>query len=483
MGLCVALLEEHAPARAWFAETFRAFTVDEFQDVDPLQFALLQAWVGGSEDVCVVGDPYQAIYGFKGSSSSYLDAFTKWRPGATTFPLTTNFRSSVEVLEPANRFATTLPGRHRALVGTRTGQAPAIAGFAFADREERDVVRRIRMLQGMRVPLEEIAILYRLNSQSARWEEALTQARIPHQVADGDFLDRHHVRQALRSLADASSLEELLGRVGGLAAQASGAAGGADASASEEALSRAQDLATLARLVGRFAEAGFTELGELGPWLRDVQGQQMEGVRLMTYHRAKGLEFEAVFLPEVQQGLIPFSRSVKEGGMDEERRLFYVGLTRAKTYLSVSWTAGWDGQRRSAPSPFVEEIGGVVPAAAPAKPKKAVVAGRERPERPEPAEIDPDAGETLAAISEAEFGFAMTRPGRFAESGWSVDGTAPFRCQDCGGELTVCRKPFIRYGQLMRYFAFLCKRCRTILEPKELPDADRKALKRWSSTR
>ena len=354
LTLAVDLLEQHPEAAETFRSRFHAFTVDEFQDVNPLQAALLDAWVGGRDDVCVVGDDYQTIYSFTGASPTYLTGFAARHPGAQVVTLTENYRSSPQVLGLANALAQHLGGEPRALTATRDeGPPPGAQQLSSESAETAAVVDAVRRLRDdADLPLEEIAVLYRMNARSEPFEEAFAAAGIPYQVKDGAFLSRPGPRAALAQLrrrrdqpAEAT-VEAVIAELGGTEGD----------SEDDEDVTRRADLARLRILAGEFAAAhdgatagAFAE--ELAT--RFTTERDGRGVQLLTYHRAKGLEFDAVFLPRLVDGELPFRSGRSKADPVEERRLLYVGITRARRYLFLTWSR----EAKTRPSPYLAEMG------------------------------------------------------------------------------------------------------------------------------
>jgi DNA helicase II / ATP-dependent DNA helicase PcrA len=323
---------------------YLAFTVDEYQDVNLLQQTLLDLWLGERCDLCAVGDDYQSIYGFTGATPEYLLAMPRRFPDAAVVRLEDNYRSTPEVLAFANRLVPKLGGAEKTLRATRPGGAEPVAReFADADAEGAFVVERIRELHAEGLPLEEIAVLVRLNARSADFEEIFTQARIPFQGAA--LLTRDAARQLLKTLnRGAPAVAEEVRSV----ARAQGLLDDPPDRLGEREQTRQNDLARLVRLAEEFDGATVDEFVEhlRSRFAHGAQG----GVHLLTLHRAKGLEFEAVFLPRVEEKELPCKPAMRNpAAIADERRLLYVGLTRAKRHLALSWT-----QR---PSRFLGELG------------------------------------------------------------------------------------------------------------------------------
>ena len=336
------LLETDAEVRAAVHDRWRAFTVDEYQDVNLLQQSLLDLWLGDRDDLCAVGDDYQAIYGFTGASAEWLLALPRRFPDVHVVRLERNYRSTAQVIELANRLVPRLGGSAKTLAPTLPDGPEPVVGPALS------VVARVRELHAEGLPLEQMAVLVRTNARTSEFEEAFHDAGIPFQGAS--LLARDAARQLLKALrgrrGPAAEIVRELAVRHGLLTEVPEKLG-------EREQTRQADLARLVRL----ADELDGEVDEFVALLHERFGASAgRGVHLLTLHRAKGLEWEAVFLPRVEEGELP----VRRGDVEEERRLFYVGLTRAKRHLLVTW----EGK----PSRFLDELG--VRAAAPPVPKR-----------------------------------------------------------------------------------------------------------------
>ena len=353
LELAIRLHERDGSVRETFRAQYRAFTVDEYQDVNLLQATLLDLWLGDRDELCVVGDDYQSIYAFTGAGPEHLLGFPSRFPNTRVFRLEENYRSSPQVLELANRLVPRLGGAPKRLRATRPdGPEPVVRPFPSAADEGEAIVAVLRSLD---CPLEEVAVLARTNARLTDFEELLHDARIPFQGAS--LLEREAARRLCKRLERTASPAAAAVRAAALEA---GWVERLPDKLGEREQVRQQDLARLVALAEEFEGdasafvAGLRERFAPG-------GDGVHGVHLLTLHRAKGLEFEAVFLPCLQEKELPSKQARTEAELDEERRLFYVGLTRAKRLLWLSW---WGKRSR-----FVTELG-FAATAAPRTPKE-----------------------------------------------------------------------------------------------------------------
>jgi len=342
LELAVQLFERDERACETFRAQYRAFTVDEYQDVNLLQQQLLEHWVGDRDDLCVVGDDYQSIYAFTGAGPEHLLAVPSRYPNALVVRLEENYRSTPQVLELANRLVPNLGGAEKVLRPTRDdGPEPVVRPFATPEAEGREIVAAIRTLG---VPPEEVAILSRTNARLTDFEELLHEAHIPFQGAS--LLQRDAARRIVRRLE----------RLAGVDAEEAVRAAALEAGwlpqlpdkLGDRELVRQTDLARLVALASVFDGDAVAFVEDLRRRF-DPGGDSAKGVHLLTLHRAKGLEFEAVFLPRLEEKELPSRQARTPAEVAEERRLLYVGMTRAKRVLWLTWSA--------TPSRFLAELG------------------------------------------------------------------------------------------------------------------------------
>jgi DNA helicase-2/ATP-dependent DNA helicase PcrA len=372
------LLEQDASAARTVRDRKRWFSVDEYQDTNPLQQALLELWLGDRDDLCVVGDEDQTIYSFTGATSDYLTAFVERHPGAREITLSRNYRSSPEILVLANRLlAADGSGRDKQLVATKpSGPTPTIERRMNADVELSHLVADIRRLTAEGTAPAEIAILVRTNAQIPPIEAALTRARIPFQVRGQRFFERSEIRDAVRLAkrlpatirgsqllaAFDAGLRRDLGFDADDGGGAAGLRAGPGTGRGAEARERTASLALLLQIAGEAVGArhDIDREGLVADFEARAAAEadgSADGVNLLTLHRANGLEWDAVLLPQLEDGTIPIKQAETDDELAEERRLLYVGITRARRYLGLSWAERRPGQgdreSRRHPSPFL----------------------------------------------------------------------------------------------------------------------------------
>ena len=368
-----AAIENDAGVAGEFRDRYRCFVVDEYQDVTPLQQRVLDAWLGDRDDLTVVGDANQTIYSFTGASPRYLLDFSRRFPEATVVRLERDYRSTPQVVSLANRVIAAARGRMAGsklhLIGQRPpGPEPTFEEYPDEVAEAAGVARSITKLIESGTPASEIAVLYRINAQSEVYEEALTAAGIGFQVRGGEgFFSRQEIRQSLVALQKAADrgadgplgplVRELLEPLG-LTEQAPAGA---------KARDRWEALGALAELVDE--EVALRPDLELPALVAELKLRAdarhpptVQGVTLASLHAAKGLEWDAVYLVGLADNTLPISHALAHGAdseaVEEERRLLYVGITRARTHLELSWAlARAPGGRQSRrPSRFLTGI-------------------------------------------------------------------------------------------------------------------------------
>jgi DNA helicase-2/ATP-dependent DNA helicase PcrA len=341
--LTAAMLEEERAVRERVQDQYRYFTIDEYQDISPVQQRLINAWLGSRQDICVVGDPAQTIYSFAGATPVFLNSFTQRFPDAEVIRLSTGYRSTPEITFAANALL-----RHGAMgqelvALNEHGTKPSVDGYANEDAEIAGVLAQISDLLNRGTQAQEIAILARTNNQLKGVERAMNKSGLPYQVRSTErFFDRQDVRDFLKEVRRASVLPT-------------------------EGVSWIDELRTLAQpfLTGESIDgiAALLHLAReldddnsfspktLRSYLREIEDRVQQNnpptmpvITLATLHAAKGLEWERVFLIGASEGILPLDEQI-----DEERRLFYVGMTRAKVDLHIS--------HRQNPSRFLREAG------------------------------------------------------------------------------------------------------------------------------
>ena len=337
--LTTAMIEQEREVRERVQDQYRFFTVDEYQDVSPLQQRLINAWLGSRQELCVVGDPAQTIYSFAGATPVFLNSFTQRFPEAEVVRLTTGYRSTPEIIFTANSILRKGAMGNELVAINDHGSKPTISAYNDEAAEIAGIVRDITNLISEGTPAQEIAVLARTNNQLNGLERAMNAANLPYQVRNTErFFDRKEVRDFLKQVRTASViptegvswLDELR-----TLAQPFLTGGAIDGIAALLHLARELD-----------DDSGFTPKN-LRAYLREVEDRVQQNnpptmpvTTLATLHAAKGLEWERVFLIGVSDGILPLENNSTTGdqaSIDEERRLFYVGITRAKSDLRLSY--------------------------------------------------------------------------------------------------------------------------------------------------
>ncbi|MFE7956499.1 ATP-dependent DNA helicase UvrD2 [Streptomyces sp. NPDC057413] len=375
--LTVAVLQDRQDIAEQVRAQYQHFVVDEYQDVSPLQQRLLELWLGDRDDLCVVGDASQTIYSFTGATPDHLLDFRLRHPGATVVKLVRDYRSTPQVVHLANGLLAQARGRaadHRLeLVSQRpAGPEPVFTEYGDEPAEAEGCARRIRELLEAGVPAGEIAVLFRTNAQSETYEQALADAGVPYQLRGAErFFDRPEVRKAGMALRGAarfggndSALDEAVDLPSQVRAVLSGEGWTPQPPAGSGAVrERWESLAALVHLAQDFAAArpGATLadlVAELDERAQAQHAPTVQGVTLASLHSAKGLEWDAVFLVGVAEGMMPITYARTDEQIEEERRLLYVGVTRARERLHVSWALSRSpgGRPNRRPSRFLDGL-------------------------------------------------------------------------------------------------------------------------------
>ena len=350
--LTAAMLEEEREVRERVQDQYRYFTIDEYQDISPLQQRVINSWLGSRQEICVVGDPAQTIYSFAGATPVFLNTFTQRFPDAEVIRLTSGYRSTPEITLMANTVLRSASMGQELVAQNEHGAKPTVAAYKDESAEIAGVVEDIGALLSEGAPAQEVAILARTNNQLNSIEKAIAAAGLPYQVRNNErFFDRTDVREFLKGVRTASVIPT-------------------------EGVYWLDELRTLAQpfLTGAAIDgiAGLLHLAReldaddsfapktLRAYLREVEDRVQQNnpptmpvLTLATLHAAKGLEWERVFLIGVSESILPFDSGStgpeNQNAIDEERRLFYVGITRAKKDLRMSY--------RGEPSRFLRESG------------------------------------------------------------------------------------------------------------------------------
>jgi DNA helicase II / ATP-dependent DNA helicase PcrA len=367
---------EFAAAQRW---RFRHLFVDEFQDVNPLQFDLLRAWLGDRVDLCVVGDPNQAIYAWNGADARYLTQIERWFPDVERVELVENYRSSPQVLAAANAVLAASRTRSAPLRANRPdGPLPTISSHPTDTAEAAAIARALRDRHAPGSRWSSQAVLVRTNAQGLLVAEALQAAGIPHRVRGGTaLLDQPEIRTALANMRRHrgpfhGAVADLAATLGDDGDESSDARTG---DTSDAVAQRRANLEMLVRLADDYQRIDpAPSAGSFVEWLRATISSEepdRDAVDITTFHAAKGLEWRVVHLAGLEQGLVPIGHAKTAAALAEERRLFYVAVTRAEHELVCSWaeqrTFGQRTRPRE-PSPYLDALaraagsGGEVPA-------------------------------------------------------------------------------------------------------------------------
>ena len=354
--LTIGILLDREDIASQVRGQYKHFVVDEYQDVSPLQQRLLDLWLGRRRQLCVVGDVSQTIYSFTGATPAFLTGFATRYEGARTVRLSRDYRSTPQVVSLANQVLARsrrggdgprLPAGAVELVAQRPS-GPAVRFKTYDDdlAEAEGAVAQVRRLQAAGVPLSEIAILYRTNSQSEAFEQALAGAQIGYLVRGGErFFEREEVKRAMAVILGAARTEKatLTGDLGQDARTVLSREGWSEEPPAPRGAVRERwdALNALVALADEMAQTRGADLDAFHTELRERADAQnaptVEGVTLSSLHAAKGLEWDAVILVGACEGLLPISLAEGHTAIEEERRLLYVGVTRAREHLIISY--------------------------------------------------------------------------------------------------------------------------------------------------
>jgi DNA helicase-2/ATP-dependent DNA helicase PcrA len=358
--LCTGMLKSEPRALAHVQQQYRFFTVDEYQDISKLQQELLDTWLGDRSDLCVVGDPNQTIYSFSGANAAFLENFDSRYPGANVIELTKNYRSTPEIIAVANRVRGNQKFEPLESIRPR-GLEPQVLEFQDREKECDFVANKIKDLLSSGMKASQIAVLYRINAQSEHVENALSRAGVEYQVRGGQrYFSRPEIMSAVRMVrAEAANptgkaLYETVSAIARSLGWQSIAP-----NVSGRALEEWDALNSFVQIADELGEDATiqTFANELEERQRSQHEPTRESITLSTIHAAKGLEYKAVFIIGAVEGYMPISYAKTELQISEEQRLFYVGVTRAKDQLFITW-ANKDGadDRQRARSRYLDLI-------------------------------------------------------------------------------------------------------------------------------
>ncbi len=420
LELTAAVMTEHREVGAQIRQQYRYFVVDEFQDVNPLQKLLLDTWLGGRDDLCVVGDPNQTIYSFTGATPQYLTGFAVEHPSASVIKLVRDYRSTPQVVTLANRVMARSPHRLELVAQRPDGPEPVLTEYDDEEAEALGVALTVKKLMADGVPAREIAVLFRINAQSEAYEQAFGEAGVPYLLRGAErFFDRPEVRQAvvlLRGAARSADGDDPLAPA--VHAILSGIGLTAEPPGGGKAREKWESLKALADLAEDMAADGADLAGfvtELERRAVEQHAPPVEGVTLASLHAAKGLEWDAVFLVGLTEGMLPIIYAETSEQIEEERRLLYVGVTRAREHLHLSWALARSpgGRRSRRPSRFLEGLSHQLPAGAARTGRRSERTGGRRPAAPLHCRV---CGKTLAAAAEQKLGRCTTCPADYDEA-------------------------------------------------------------------
>lgn len=361
--LTLGMLQAEPRILAHVQQQYRFFTVDEYQDISPLQQALLEAWLGDRSDLCVVGDPNQTIYSFSGASSSHLLHFASTYPNASVISLTRNYRSTGNIISLANRVIRGETSMEELESQGVQGSVPTIFEAKDSASEAAEIAAVIKDQLARGIKPNEIAVLYRVNSQSEIFEKALSDKGIDYQVRGGErFFNRPEILQLIR-LVKAETIVPTEKPLYQIVSDCARELGWKSKEPAEGGAVRDQweALNAFIAIVDELPEGSNISdfVKELDERVRSQHEPIKAAVTLSTIHAAKGLEWDSVFLAGLNEGLLPISYAKTELAIYEERRLFYVGITRARRELSLSYSSlNAISGRQQSKSRFIDLVAG-----------------------------------------------------------------------------------------------------------------------------
>jgi len=338
---------------------FRNFYVDEFQDVNPLQFSLLAAWLDGRPTLCVVGDPNQAIYAWNGAEADHLVRFEEHFRDSTVVSLNKNYRSTPQIVETASCLL-----ENSGITAVRGGGLkPSIANYSDEELEAEGIAKKVNEIHTSGQKWSDQAILVRTNAQTEIFTNALRKEGVPVKtVAGSGLLDRKDIKIVISELTNSNSpLIQKINDLDTTGGEGPSTSGGDETATDTE---RTVALAELRRLAEEYlALDPAAKSNSFVLWLKS-QSQNLyeindDAVEISTFHRSKGLEWPVVHVAGLEQGLVPIAHAKDSNAVAEERRLLYVALTRAKDRILCSWANNrhFSGNKRTRdPSPWLFNI-------------------------------------------------------------------------------------------------------------------------------
>ncbi|MGC1207977.1 MAG: ATP-dependent DNA helicase UvrD2, partial [Ornithinimicrobium sp.] len=418
--LMVGILTEHPTIAAAVQQQYRHFVVDEYQDVNPLQQRLLDAWIGERDDVCVVGDPAQTIYSFTGATPRYLTEFGQRYPDAVTVRLVRNYRSTPQIIEVANAV---LPLDVAALRSQQeAGPRPRLTTYPDDEAEAHGVAATIGDRVSKGAAPGSMAVLFRTNAQSAAMEAALSQCDVPFLVRGGErFFSRTEVRGAIVLLRGQVRSDDptspLADRVRDVLSSLGHGTSAPTGGATRERWESLQALVHLAEGLEPAGErASMSDfVTELDRRIGEQHAPSVDGVTLASLHAAKGLEWDHVFVIGCSEGLLPITLAEGPARVAEEQRLLYVALTRARTHLDLSWASSRStgGRASRKLSRFVVPVAELLGAGEHAE--TARMRGPVKPRKPRARAVCRTCGKDLSTAAERKIGRCASCPAIYDE--------------------------------------------------------------------